>query len=636
MTGDKVAFDTVYLDNPVAADHSSEWYRERFFVFVDTSIENTSTAVLRHALSSVVDTIEAPFLEEFGETYTPFSDFLCVSDVGANANDTNTIKNFLKKYRSTYRIPLFARIQSQTVSGLRRGVFMGRQLYVPDSAGSRHDRSDHRGKVELVVLPVQQSEDEGASVSSSRGIGRERRFEVVMGGNGDLDAGLYLWQDRMVFAAQVSKETDLPICLRGEYAGVLDTLQFNNMLVMIAPNGDGQGFPQVLVAKARSDVKELLRNEEAPDENSKAEPYTKIHPINVTTDGIMDRRSIQLAGDSGSVNVRLNGVLQESARPSWYAELSITPNIAYARLCSRADKIKTSYFELLGVLLPSPVHDNRVSEVEVFVGQHGQLIGNSLSPIAQAVLVRSGPRAWQQLRETDEAIVAFRDGGTRHVKLKRKEGFEPISNDLQMMLLRRRAKLPWTCENKSHGPVSSTNFEDQLSHQGQVYCLTSNSERPLGYFGCPVISEQPQDASAGPAKFGKGPGSKKAKVSFERSGLLGLDHSTHLSEVEEGFCLDWLDEPIRIASSVRQKGEDGYNEDPRMGFAKFWMQWRLDQALPDFLRAEQLLELRLGQDLQTGYLHLVEKVANQELLTPLVNNSVVRLGPMICRYRCTK
>lgn len=636
MTSDKVAFDTAYLDSAVAADHSSEWYRERFLVFVDTSIENTSTAVLRHALSSVVSTIEAPFLEEFGETYIPFSDFMCVSDVGANANDTNTIKNFLKNYRSTYRIPLFARIQSQTVSGLRRGVFMGHQLYVPDSAGSRHDRSDHRGRVELVVLPVSMNVDNGDSTRPLGDKGLGRRFKVVMGGNGDLDAGLYLWQDRMVFAAQVSAETALPISLRGEYSGVSDTVKFNNMLVMIAPNGDGQGFPQVLVAESRPDINDLLRNGPAPEENLRTDPHSKIHPVNVTSDGIKYRRSIELEGDSGSVNVRLNGVLQDSARPSWYAELSITPNIAYARLCSRADKIKASYFELLGVLLPSPVHDNRVSEVEVFVGQHGQLIGNSLSPIAQAVLVRSGSRAWQQLRETDEAIVAFRDGGTRQVKLKRKEGFEPISNELQMMLLRRGAKLPWTCENKSHGSVSSHIFEDQLSQQGQVYCLAANSEKPLGYFGCPVVSELPHDASGQPAKFGEGPGSKKAKVIFERSGLLGVDNSTNLSEVEQGFCLDWLDEPIRIARSIRQKREDGYNEDPRMGFAKFWMQWRLDQALPDFLRAEQLLQLRLGRNSQSYYLHLVEKVANQELLTPLVNNSVVRLGPMICRYRCTK
>ncbi|MEM9852291.1 MAG: hypothetical protein AAF761_09865, partial [Pseudomonadota bacterium] len=473
-----------------------------------------------------------------------------------------------------------------------RGTFLGNGLFVPS------DAEIPRGRISLCIY-------RGGKFDATAAPRQE--FSAVFGGDDRVAAGFYATQDRAV----IGFGNGLPIGF--DFNSAAERQEFRpDTVLAILPASPENPKPRLLSTRMSTSTAEFLSmsQEAAANTIGAEEPHSIL-----AKEAQADDRLVELNFDdvTGAAWCPLMHISQGGSSGSTYA-LRVEPNTAVARLRHTPPEDVDNFFSVIGLLVPSPVGKNNCSEACLNFRSDGHLIGHPLDALASATLLRPANDMLARVRRIfDEAVLADASGITGFTRLRDDRDPTAAGPHHQYLLLSDRKNLGLKVENPLHQSMEG-GIIASFGRLKQYYLVTPRApEAVMGYFASPTRHsiEKNQVEADRTQRI------SRAAVSFSRAS----------APKGEGCCLDWLDEAIQVAYSPT-----GSREEPEpMGFARFWNETR--KGLEGSARADQSLELfTRPQDRGSYRLSLVERSDDREERTMLLQGSVVRLGPLICRY----
>lgn len=599
-----------FLDAVIASEHDAGWSRERLLVFVPSlsTSRGANSSLMASAMKSVVAVTESPFLDGDTRTYGPMTDFVSFGSPSTENRDVARIRGVLRTVSERDGCHYEPRIlHCQRADRKRDGIFMGTALFVPPDPNASD--AQPRGHVELEIHDL----DPRGNVRGVRATARP-----VFSDNARTPGGLFLGQDRIVFGVN----PNLPVVL--EASGSSQTLASwgftHQTVILILPGNVLNDRPTLLITSAYGRVLQLLEDrssgiEENVDEGTRRAgrqvPLTELlsitGPAGNNEDGIYD---LDFSGASGNAEIDVSRNVSASDSRRTKAVIKIVPNSLFSRLRHTPEAVTASYFSILGLLLPVPVDHEAVDQVCLNFTTGGQLIGHAFDRFKSATLLRAKggiSLGTQRFGARLSAIDCGADGLRSERRMSGSEAFEPMNALHEMAIQISGGKSISGITNAIHGG-SSQGFLNALSGKGFALLRPKTTDAPLGYFGCPTRFQgaetdlEAQDCQPSDVIMSRG----------------------RLTQGHGGICLDWLDEAVKIVPS------DGGDRDKALGFAEYWSQ--LDDVIPAAFRAEQRLELNPSETRGLHQLTLIEVQSNRREETRLEDGTILRLGPLICRY----
>lgn len=600
-----------YLDRPLASAHGADWFRRRFLVYVPfqsgTDPAQDENNNLLTALHSVVNVVEAPFLPEYSQRYTMQTDFVFVNSI-AQSFGVNQVDKFYKAQKDLGEIGGGLRhftVNADDSVQILQGLYFGMLVHAPSGPNGLEPP---RGRVYVRLRPKDTD-----NPLPNRG-GEEQAICEVTFGRGGPPAGIYAGQDRFIFQCALHGDADLPMALSPPKTGHLlgySATFLKYKAIAFLPPGDANDRPAALLFSL-APPKRLDLN--VPD--------TFIQPL--IEDG-MEALTLNASDDDSKMEAALRGVLPVNLENNYSADLVIEPDINFARLRHDPCAINQSCFEVLGVLMPAPVEENDVLELNLFFTRSGHLVAHSLEASQKAIKIKPRMRAsWTPL---DQAQIVDANGNWDQIKLNKQAGAEAVGDAHQFAFLSWKTRLPWELANTA--PHGGKGGIMALQNSGRaLYCLSrkgaAHDAGPvLGYFACPVLPNLApgDDRIAHPVMAQEGqPGSKPAQLKYSRSGEIDR---ADVADPTLGLCIDWLDESIKVVPRRKNAAIQG--------LAAYWSSHIADLA--EYGIGRQSLCMAEYDD-SSYKLVLREEFGAEETETELKQGTVVRLGPLICRYIC--
>ncbi len=583
-----------YLDSPRARNHQADWYRERLLVFVpdvdDQQGGGGDQPKIVEAVHSVVSVVEASFLEVYQRLYAPMVHYVCVGSALAGNSHKARISDALKKFSEQEGRLFLPRFHdSMRTDNRLGGTFLGAALFV--GRENEHPRG-------YVAIEIAHRDD------------AEERYEARanFSDSDSQPAAFFQGQDRMVGGF----DPGLPIVFRidSNRAHLLDS----NKLLLILPTTIDSIRPRLVISTLARGAAALLAAspnvaDEMPQLNSIVPLFSSSAPENETLS--------EIAFDDETQEARVSAKSCLASGASDYrATVRIVPNDAECRLRHAPPRGVDNWFSIIGLLLPSPVADNEATEVCINLRNDGQLLAHPLDALAKCILLRPS-RGWKGkvfglFGSLDEAILADQLGLNDIVELNKRMDFESVGENHRIALLSARQGLNFKIQNPFHSKTNQ-GFLSAFGNRKDYYLFQPRDDtRVLGYMASPTRhSYDPETEEAGSDTR-----RRRSTVRFSRSA----------EPLNEGVCLDWLDEAVQITHL-----RPGARARPEMiGLAQYWNEQRV--RIHRSTAARQTLELYRDHDMQPYDLTLLESLEERDDRVRLLHNDVIRLGPLICRY----
>jgi hypothetical protein len=607
-------------------ERAPDWYRERLLVFVPAPTEGSkSTSHVEDALRTVVQVIEAPFLEKDSRIYAPMTHFVTRISVGGGANHTeHRIEKLVENLSRDLGIKFEPRVLQSTIPDdkKRNGFFMGTALYVPGLENGKLEKP--RGSVSIFLYSPKTTDGEQTITE----------YSVQFASAGEkIPAGFYAGQDRLCFGVgrllpaylehaqthQFKSENAAPLEQEDSFEEGEDGLPSNikedaiNMMLeqdaicmVLPPSGlSDQGNANVFFVKICDSAKGVALGSEISKTSNAA-----LSMLEDKDDTWIMSRQHGADPATGVIEMDVSDglVKLDRRREGHSAVLQIVPNAAYSRLRAVPDAIKGGRLEVLGVVLPSPSASDKVRECVINLTPQDQLLPHELEAHATSIVIQQKPYGIGGFRDM-VSTASSRGTIWQDPRGLSNQSATRIGKSHLLQLISNTSRFDRTF-NERQFLQAVFGLENRL--RGNQFSLFTrlNSNSNLGWIGLPLPHEDPRPNWR-----------HKASVSTLRSHSLGKMHQV---------CLDWLDTAVKVVVQERN--------DPQtlIGYADFWA--RESVHFPSKLSSLQSFEMRphlTVESDQISRLNFVENTGGDPVYMQLKQGDCLNVGPLIVRYHTT-
>jgi hypothetical protein len=567
-----------------------KWWRERLLLRarlgegdVDggkLEIDRKEIDALRESIDTMATIETLPTQAGLEDQYVPFEDFLIVSS-GTALKDVvpEGVREFFQQID-----PLVDRKLAPKILTQRRDepyvdappgyyVFFGAGVFVPE------ERAIPRGRAYVKMSNRFQEAEDGI-------------FPIVFSDkSGQPKAGWYLWQNRMCFSSWAISPA-IPYWPPDTEETPRSQLSDEFLYFVAQPT---LGEKPVLLRRKRREISD------AKVVKGRAETL-------VESNHAADRESEFLATEEESVGDLVYEAPIGSERLSEglgsMLTFCIEPNSSVSRLRKSAHECGPIYLEVLSVLVPRALNQNKILSVVVNFDRDDLLLAHALRPHALSLVLRQRAGLANELL----SFVGMQDSDEILLCLPDRSQVVPIfgrrtRNDNSTATIADTSACPENWQIANELPAQHATRYNKGLPKDSCNLAMREDEAPLGYLEFPLHNANPHVPN------------------WAENLPLRLQRREAPEALPERDCLlDWLDESIQIETEV--EGATSRRE----GYAQ-WLEHGAESAGYGFLAPNVIF----STDSSGSFMS--ERFEGHSHTTRLMENDVFRVGPLLVRMR---
>ncbi|WGW03583.1 hypothetical protein [Tropicibacter oceani] len=600
------------------SERPPEWYRQRLVVFVPHREDQSSrrSTDIDDALKTIVQVIEAPFVDRDSRIYAPMTHFVIRTQVAAPGNhDRRRIQTVIRNHSRDLGVAFEARVLETIVpDGRRSGFFTGSAVFVP-----QRESEIPRGSVSLYLYSP--DEKDGSVIVSE--------WNVVFSSAGETaPAGIYLGQDRICFGcspllpaqiklkrsfrldadgkelpkgADLNTQDGVPEDQNVDFPDTTALLRQDAICLVLPPVANiAGGGASVFFTNICDQAKAVLSGEKLP---TAGQPISLISESRDPREQWRDIPQKPIDPATGILELDVSGgiLARETLHAGYRAILRLAPNSAYARLRASPDALLGGRLEVLGLLLPSPSGSKLVRESLVNFHSSSALLAHELQAHTLSMIIR--PKPYPLSPQRDHVATADSDGEIWEDQIYLDDITETrVGRDHSVQLVSIRSRFDLSIKDQSlMEPLKA--MQADLPGNSFAFLSHTNTTGNLGWVGIPLPHEcREQDAYP------------HVPVTLSRS---------EQQAQQRQVCLDWLDIAAKVVVEDRRGKLD------LLGYAEFWE--NTIQAQFGNIADKQFFSMRAVEGNKKA-LHYVETKRGEDNAVRLEHGTCIRIGPIVARY----